>query len=470
MTSAKMTSAKITPAKMTSAKTGAPRASLSVTDGTLMMVGIIIGIGIFKTPQLVALFTPNPWAFVALWALGGVATLIGALVYAELAASYPSTGGEYHFLTRAFGRDVGFLFAWARTTVIQTGAIAAVAFVLGDYAQELYALSAHGPAIYGGAALLILTLVNLAGTYESKTAQNIFTVLEAGALAAIALVGFLHGGGDAVTAASPENPSLDAMEFGTTGFGAMGLAMVFILLTYGGWNEAAYLSADLRNVKRDMIRILLIGTAVVTILYVLINLAYLQVLGFEGLRRSNAVAADVMRIGFGDSGAAILSLIVVCAALSTMNASIFTGARLYHALGEDLALKRLRVWNMRGNNPRHAILAQSLIAFALLMFGALARDGFQAMVEYTAPVFWFFLLLVGVSLFVLRRRDPERERPFRAPLYPLLPALFCAICGYLLYASLVYTGRGALVGIVVLLAGIPLIGLTRRKRRSAASE
>jgi APA family basic amino acid/polyamine antiporter len=449
---------------MTTDKTGAPRASLSVTDGALMMVGIIIGIGIFKTPQLVALFTPNPWVFVALWALGGVATLIGALVYAELAASYPSTGGEYHFLTRAFGQDVGFLFAWARTTVIQTGAIAAVAFVLGDYAQELYALGAHGPAIYGGAALLILTLVNLAGTYESKTAQNIFTVLEAGALAAIALAGFLHGGGDAATIVPSENSGL-----GATGFGTMGLAMVFILLTYGGWNEAAYLSADLRNVKRDMIRILLIGTAVVTILYVLINLAYLQVLGFEGLRRSNAVAADVMRIGFGDSGAAILSLIVVCAALSTMNASIFTGARLYHALGEDLALKHLRVWDRRGNNPRHAILAQSLIAFALLMFGAFARDGFQAMVEYTAPVFWFFLLLVGVSLFVLRRRDPERERPFRAPLYPLIPALFCAICGYLLYASLVYTGRGALVGIVVLLAGIPLIGFTRRKRRGAAA-
>jgi APA family basic amino acid/polyamine antiporter len=441
---------------MSTQQSGAPRASLSVTDGALMMVGIIIGIGIFKTPQLVALNVGSETLFIAVWAIGGLMTLIGALVYAELAAAYPSTGGEYTFLSKAYGQPVGFLFAWARTTVIQTGAIAAVAFVLGDYAQQLYALGEHGSAIYAAAALLILTLINLAGTYQSKTAQNIFTVLEATALAAIALVGFLYGG-DGTPAATSPSPDI----------GAVGLAMVFILLTYGGWNEAAYLSADLRNVKRDMIRILLIGTAVVTLLYVLINLAYLHVLGLEGLRSSSAVAAEVMRVGFGATGAVILSLIVVCAALSTMNASIFTGARLYHALGEDLQLKRLRLWNVKGNNPRNAIIAQSIIAFALVLFGAATREGFSAMVEYTAPVFWFFLLLVGLSLFVLRRRDPGRERPFKVPLYPVIPLLFCAICGYLLYASLAYTGYGALVGIAVLLAGIPLLGFVRKKRRVA---
>jgi amino acid transporter len=442
---------------MVTQQSGAPRASLSVTDGALMMVGIIIGIGIFKTPQLVALNVSSETWFVAAWFLGGLATLIGALVYAELAAAYPSTGGEYHFLTRAYGQQVGFLFAWARTTVIQTGAIAAVCFVLGDYAQQLYPLGIYGAAVYGAAGLFVLTLVNLAGTYESKTAQNILTVLEASALAAIALVGFLYGGG-----AAPTAPAAEA------NLGALGLAMVFILLTYGGWNEAAYLSADLKNVRRDMIRILLIGTAVVTVLYVAINIAYLNVLGLEGLRKSDAVAAAVMRAGFGASGAAILSLIVVCAALSTINASIFTGARVYHALGQDLQLERLKIWSDEGNNPRNAIIAQSLIAFALILFGAISKDGFSAMVEYTAPVFWFFILLVGLSLFVLRAKDPRRERPFRVPLYPVTPILFCLICAYLLYSSLVYTGYGALVGIAVLLAGIPLLGFVRKKRRVAA--
>ena len=442
---------------MSMPETSKPRASLSVVDGAMMVVGIIIGIGIFKTPQLVAMFVPNEWVFVGVWIAGGIVTLIGALVYAELAAAYPSTGGEYHFLTRAFGQQVGFMFAWARTTVIQTGAIAAVAFVLGDYAQQLFSLGPSGPAIYAAVALAALTAVNLSGTYESKTAQNLLSLVLLAAMFTIVAVGYLYGGG--ATAAAPS---------ASGGSSAVGLAMVFILLTYGGWNEAAYLSADVRDVRRDMIRILLVGTGTVMLLYVLINIAYLHVLGLEGMRKSDAIAADVMRLAFGASGAVIVSLIVCTAALSTMNASIFTGARLYHALGEDLKLERLRMWSSTGNNPRNAILAQSIIAMVLVLFGAMARDGFKAMVEYTAPVFWFFLFLVGVSAFVLRHREPDRERPFRMPLYPVTPSLFCLTCLYLLYSSVVYTGRGALVGVAVLLLGVPLLFVVRTKRTAAA--
>jgi basic amino acid/polyamine antiporter, APA family len=446
---------------MTQQQQSTPRASLSVLDGALMMVGIIIGIGIFKTPQLVAMFTPNEWAFVGVWVAGGVATLIGALVYAELAAAYPSTGGEYHFLSRALGRQTGFLFAWARTTVIQTGAIAAVAFVLGDYAQGLIPLGPYGPAVYAAIGLVALTALNIAGTYESKTAQNILTLVLVTAMMLIVAIGFLGvGSGPAATAPASGGP----------GYGMIGLAMVFILLTYGGWNEAAYLSADVRNVRRDMIRILLTGTAIVTTVYVLVNVAYLLVLGMEGLRKSDTIAADVMRTGFGATGATVVSLIVCIAALSTMNASIFTGARLYHALGQDLSLEKLRMWDSVRNNPRNAILVQSAIAFVLVCFGAFARDGFKAMVEYTAPVFWFFLLLVGVSLFVLRQRDPDRERPFKVPLYPVTPALFCLICAYLLYSSLAYTGRGALFGIAVLILGVPVMLWARGKQRVVPAE
>ena len=449
---------------MTSQDSGAPRASLSVVDGALMMVGVIIGIGIFKTPQIVALNVSSDAWFIAAWVLGGVGTLIGALVYAELAAAYPSTGGEYHFLTRAYGQGVGFLFAWARTTVIQTGAIAAICFVLGDYAQQIYSLGKYGSAIYGAAGLFIFTLVNIAGTYESKTAQNVLTVLEATALAAIALVGFTYGGG-----AAPAAPA------GDLNVGAFGLAMVLILLTYGGWNEAAYISADLKNVKRDMIRILLIGTAVVTVLYVAINMAYLSVLGLDGIRKSDAVAASVMRMAFGASGAIVLSVVVICAAASTINASIFTGARLYHALGQDLALDRLRIWNVEGNNPRNAIIAQSVIAFVLIIFGAMTQDGFLGMVLYTSPVFWFFILLTGLGLIVLRQTDPDRERPFRVPLYPITPILFCLMCAYLLYSSLVYAASKdanifGWIGIGVLVLGIPLLGLVRKRQRVAMAK
>jgi amino acid transporter len=438
---------------MSTQQSTTPRASLSVFDGVAIMVGLIIGVGIFRLPQLVALNTDSSAMVLGVWIVGGVITLIGALVYAELAATYPSTGGEYHFLSRALGRNVGLLFAWARTTVIQTGAIAAVSFVFGDYAQQLWPLGAYGPSIYAAAALLFLTLINLAGTYQSKNAQIVFTVLEVGAVVFIAWVG--------LALASPA-PSASAVPAPSSG--ALGLAIVFILFTYGGWNEAAYLSKDVRDVSRNMVRILIGGTLIVALLYVLINAAYLHVLGLEGMRKSSAIAADVMRAGMGSTGAVLLSLFVCCAALSTINASIFTGARVYHALGEDLSVRALSFWSATGNNPRNAIYLQSAIALALIGFGATTREGFTAMVEYTAPVFWFFLFLVGVSAFVLRAREPDRERPFRMPFYPVTPALFCLTCLYLLYSSVAYTGLGALVGVGVLLLGVPLLLLARTKR------
>ena len=439
---------------MSTPQSTTPRASLSIGDGIAMMVGLIIGVGIFKLPFLVALNVDSTAMFLGLWVIGGVITLIGALVYSELAAAYPSTGGEYHFLTRAYGSDVGLLFAWARTTVIQTGAIAAVAFVFGDYAQQLWPLGTYGSPLYAAMALLFITLINLAGTYQSKTAQIVFTVLEVGALLFVSFVGF------ALASPAPSAAVVPA----ASSSGVLGLAIVFILFTYGGWNEAAYLSRDVRDVGRSMVVILIVGTLVVTLLYLLINLAYLHVLGLEGLRKAPAIAADVMRAGMGPIGAVLLSLFVCCAALSTINASVFTGARVYHALGEDLAVRSLSFWSSTGNNPRNAIYIQSAISFALIAFGAATKEGFEAMVAYTAPVFWFFLFLVGISSIILRYRDGIESRPFRMPLYPVTPVLLCLTCAYLFYSSVAYAGWGAVVGVVVLLLGIPPIMLARRKR------
>lgn len=435
---------------MAPGESAAPRASLSVTDGVAMLVGMIVGIGIFRTSQLVALNVDSEWTFIGLWVLGGLATLIGALCYAELSTTYPSTGGEYSFLSRAYGQRVGLLFAWARISVIQTGAIAAVGFVYGDYAQQLVPLGSFGPAIHAAIAILALTLVNLLGTHPSKRAQLWFTLLTFSAILAVAVVGLASSG------AAPAIRAPSASD------GAIGLALIFILLTYGGWNEAAYMSAEMRGGRRDIVKVLVLGTAAVSVLYVVVNLAYLNILGLEGLRKSDVAAADLMRNAVGPAGAIALSLVICVEALSTINASVFTGARVYHALGQDFpSFRVLGSWDKRGNTPVNGLLLQGAIAMALVGLGVLTRDGFKAMVEYTAPVFWFFLLLVGIALFVLRRREPARERPFRVPLYPLVPALFCLTCAYLLYSSLVYTGLGALVGIAVLLVGTPLLLLPR---------
>lgn len=420
-------------------------------QASAMLVGIVVGIGIFKTPPIVAANSSSEMMFLGLWLAGGVLTMIGALCYAELSSSYPSSGGEYHYLTKAYGEGVGFLFAWGRMTVMQTGAIAAVGFVYGDYASIVVPLGPWGPAIHAAIALLVLTGVQLVGTELSGRTQFVLTVLTVAAVVLVAIVGFIAEPRATVTAA----PS--------TGGGAAGLAMVFVLLTYGGWNETAYISGEVRDARRNMARVLLIGTFLVIVLYMLMNVALIRVFGLNGLRAADAVAADLMGQVFGASGAAIVSLCVMCTALSTLNATIFTGARSNLALGQSFSLfSGLGVRNDRTGTPVNAVLLQAAIALGLIAFGSMARDGFTHMVEYTAPVFWTFMFLIGVSLFLFRMRDPDRPAAFRVPLYPVTPAIFCATSAYLLYSSVVYTGYGSLVGMAIFAAGLPVYWLGRR--------
>ena len=425
-------------------KVAQPRKIISVTDGVAFTAGIVIGIGIFRMPPLVALNTPNETMYMMAWLAGGVAMLIGMLCYAELAAANPDAGGEYSFLQRAYGNRVAVVFAWARGTVIQTGAIAYVAFVFGDYANQILPLGGNGASIWAAISVLAITGLNLTGTQPGKKTQLLFSAMTICALLVVIIVGI---GVEATTQTQQIS----------TGGNALGLAMVFVLLTYGGWNEVAYLSGEMKNPRRDMLRVALIGTGVVTLIYLAINFVFLRALGFSGLRESKAVGADLMRLAVGDNGAFLIALVVCCAALSTLNATIFTGARVYFALGRDLpAIRPLGVWNERGGNPANAFLLQGFIALVLVVFGAFTRDGFTAMVEYTAPVFWLFLLLVSLSLFIFRYRESNGQRPFSTPLYPLTPILFTTMCTYLLYSSLAYTGYGALFGLGVVAIGIPL--------------
>lgn len=440
-----------------------PQPTLTLLDAVAMIVGIVIGAGIFKAPSIVAGSVSSAQVFIALWIAGGVISLVGALCYAELGSAFPNTGGEYFFLSRAFGGRVGFLFAWARMSVVQTGAIAAIAFVFGDYATPLLPLGAHSPVIYAALAVVGITALNIAGTRESKRLQSALTLALGGAILTIIVVGLASSG--AVSAPSPATDS-SAPLFSQ-------LALIFILLTYGGWNEAAYLTAEIQDGRRNIVRALMLGILIVTVLYVLLNLAYLNVLGLSGMKASKAVAADLMKATLGDAGAVVLSLIVIAAALSTLNATVFTGARTNYAMGRDFRVfGALGVWRERSNTPVNALLVQGVVALALVVLASFTPDGFETMVAYTAPAFWLFFMLTGVSLFVLRRRQALNERPFRVPLYPLTPLLFCAMCGYMLYSSVNYAmskdpgSLGAQLGIGVLLVGIPLALVVRKRTGS----
>jgi amino acid transporter len=446
------TKASLTPA--------APKPLLSVPDGIFLTVGMVVGVGIFKLPSLVAGNASSPALFLLLWLLGGVVSLCGALVYAELATRHAETGGEYVFLQRGLGNGAAFIFAWSRMTVIQTGAIAAVAFAFGEYATQIFALGKHSAALWAALAVAALTGLNLAGTWESKTAQKMTQVVLLAALVVLALVAFTASPVPREMAQSAPVPT------------AFGLAMIFVLFTFGGWNEAAYLSGELREPRRNMVRVLVWGIIAVTALYLLVNAAYLSALGLEGMRSSSAVAADAMRQAVGDQGAVMVAIVVCVSALTTMNAAIFTGARTNWALGRDYRLfSGLGQWRESGSTPANALLLQGAIALALIGAGSATPDGFGAMVAYTAPVFWTFFLLTGATLFVFRARGGEPPA-FRVPLYPVVPIAFLAMCAFMLWSAVDYIrnpvygpkfGMMVLAGLGVMALGVPLYFLARRK-------
>ena len=445
----------------------APQQILGVREAVAIIVGIVIGAGIFKAPAMVAGMTGNAgWMFAA-WLLGGVMSLIGALCYAELATAYSHTGGDYHFLRRAYGRSVSFLFGWARFSVITTGSIALLAFVFGDYMHQILPLPLVGKtasqSLYAAAAVAILSWINLRGTRTGASTQSWLTAVEVlGLLLIVAAAIFVPGQAEAVAAPSAQS---------SPGVASLGMAMVFVLLTYGGWNEAAYISAELKDVRRNMVKSLVWSIVIITALYLLVTWAYWKVLGMGALAKSDAVAADMLHVAFGDAGARLISAIVAVSALTSINATMIVGARTSYAMGRDWSiLSPLGTWDGKRGTPSNALRIQCVAALLLVAVGTWTGSGFKSMVEFTAPVFWLFFLLSGISLFVLRAREPETERPFKVPLYPLLPAVFCATCAYMLWSSLSYVYSQSLgglnaawIGVAVLAVGLLLLLLMRSR-------
>lgn len=423
-----------------------------------MIVGIVIGAGIFRVPADVAAAAGSEWQALGLWLLGGLAALCGALSYAELATRYPSIGGEFHFLRLAWGPRLAALFVWARIAVMQTGAIATVAFVAGDYAAGVWP-GGPPPSLWAALAIAAVTAANMASLEAGRRSQQIFVSVELLAIAAVIAAALFLGatGGEARLEGSGSPPP------GT----GLGLALVFIMLAYGGWNEAAYLSAETRDGPAALVRALIFGLGGVTMLYLAVNAAFLFTLGREGLAGTPAPATVLLGAAFGPAASALVGLAVVVAALSTMNATIITGARAMCAAGQQVpAIRALGGWDQARSVPRPALVVQAIVALMLAAYGATTRDGFAAMVAFGAPVFWLFLALTAGALFMLRWRHPAKKG-FGVPLYPIVPLVFLGVCLAMLWSSLDYarfllasseSGRLAgILGILILAAGIPLV-------------
>jgi amino acid transporter len=328
-------------------------------------------------------------------------------------------------------------------------------------------LGEHGTAVYAALLAVALTLINVAGIRQGSGTQNWLTVLEVGGVVIVIVAGLLVASpaADLPAAAAAATAATTAAD--KAWHEGIGMVMLFVLFTYSGWNESAYVSAEVRDARRNLVRALVISILVVTVLYLLANWAYLRALGLPGMAKSQAVAADLLGKAWGPAGAIMISLMVVVSAITSANATIIVGARSNYALGRDWSVfSFLGRWNGAAGTPTTALLAQGVIALALIALGAYTRKGLETMVDYTNPVFWFFFTLVGASLIVLRVRDPRAERPFRVPLYPVTPIILCAVAAYLLWRSLDYARFGSLLGAGVVAAGVPVL-LWARSREAA---
>jgi len=304
---------------------------------------------------------------------------------------------------------------------------------------------------YAVLSVVVLTMINILGVREGKWTQNLLTTTKVVGLVMVVGAGFWFASPDASVVSSAKGATHTNYY----------LALILVLWTYGGWNEMAYIGAEVRNPRKNILRALLLGTVAVTAIYVLVNLAFVAALGFEGMRNSGAVAADVLQLGLGNRGAQVISILVCVSALGAINGQIFTGARIYYAMGTEHRLyARLGRWNKRMGTPVWSLVMQGLVTLVLVVAFGLMESGFQSMVEYTTAIFWFFFLLVGLSLFVLRWREPDTPRPYRVPWYPLVPILFCLSSLFMFYASLTYAiecGRyQPLWAVAVMLVGVGL--------------
>ncbi len=462
------------------------RPSLSLWDAVSIIVGIVIGTAIFRSAPMVFQNASSPAAALAIWAFGGFLSLMGAYCYAELATAFPRMGGEYEFLRRAYGSWMGFLFAWAQLIVVLTGSIASVAYAFADYAAATFGGGDQMVVALSAGIIVVLSLTNAAGIVFGKAVQNVLSVLKIAALVVVCAVAARWG--DPSQLAGPSLP-LEGPGFG--------LALVFVLYAYGGWNECAFVAAEIKDRDRDLPRALFLGLAIITILYILVNAAYVAVLGFDGARATKTPAADVLQHVFGDTAGRVVSAMIMLSAAGAINGMILTSARVYVALGHDHpTLSRLARWDPDRAAPLTALAVQAVlsVAFVLVVGSAAGRTlldqtltglglpaipwqqyqgGFEALVAGTAPVFWFFFFLSGTTVVVLRYKYPHVPRPFRVPLYPLPVVVFCASCLYMLYSALDYARYLTLIGIVPLALGVPMLLLDmwyRNKGRDGQSD
>jgi APA family basic amino acid/polyamine antiporter len=420
---------------------------LSLLDATMINAGGIIGSGIFMVPATVAMFTGSASLFFMVWIAGGIVSLFGALSVAELGAAMPRAGGQYVYLSEAYGPVWGYLYGWSAVAVINTASIAAVGVAFSEYLRFFFPItdvSIKGIAV---ATIVLLTIINILDVKSGARFQNVFTISKLGAIFGIIILGLVMEGG------SNQNlsPFFSDQSF-TELVGPLGLAMVSVLWTFDGWIFITYVAGEVKNPGRNIPLSLIFCMLIVVTIYLLLNYVLIYTLGFTGMNGSDLVVSDAASVFLGNKGAAIVTLIILISLIGANNGFVLTSARINYAMAKDkLFFYQASQIHPRFKSPANALIIQCVWASLLTFTGT-----FNQLITYIIFASWIFYGMSAGAVIILRNKKPDMERPYKTPLYPWIPIIFILFAIFLTINTIIEAPRDAAIGAGIILAGLPM--------------
>ena len=429
---------------------------LGLFDAGMIVSGAIIGSGIFMNPAESAKFLQSSAQLLFVWIAGGIIALLGGLCFAELGAMFPRTGGQYVYLEKAFKPWLGFLFGWTLFSTIQTGAIAAVSYTCARFISILIPMSNGWVTVLAAALIWSLSLINFLGIRPGSVVQNIFTTLKIAALLALIVIGLFWRG-----------PSFSLGPLFPSGFNlgilsALGLALMPVLFSYGGWQNLNFIGGEVRNPSRNMPMAILSGVGLVAAVYILSNIVYIKALPLAAIQGSTKLASDAVEAMLGLWGARFVSLAIIVSTFGITNVFILTGARVYYVMAKEKAFLPIAArLHPRFKTPGASIFLQSFWASLLLLSNTYGR-----LLQYVTFGDWIFFALTALALLVLRRRMPDLARPYRVWGYPVVPAVFFLISAAVVVNVFISSPMKSLAGTAIIFGGLPFYFFSRRKEKT----
>lgn len=427
---------------------------LTAFDATMIVMGGIIGSGIFINPYVVARQLHSSALILLAWIAGGVIALLGAFVYAELAALRPEVGGQYAYLRDAYHPALAFLYGWALLLVVQTGGMAAVAVTFARYSIELAHVAAPDWLI-AAVVLVVLTVINCIGVRSGSNAQSALMLLKLVAIAMLVGAGFLF--------VAPSRLEIHGLSDGSGLLARFAAAMTPVMFAYGGWQSASFMSGELKRPRRDLVTGLLVGVGGVIAIYILVNVVCLRALGPAGLAATTTPASATMRIALGERGVKLIAFGIAISTLGFLSQAMLTAPRVYYAMADDgLFFRAVARVHPRTRVPMLAIALQGAVAIVIALSGT-----YEQILSYVVSIDFIFFGLTGTALFVFRRRAIDDGEPrFRTPGHPFTTAIFVIACWLVVLGTVARSPKDSAIGFAILAAGLPAYAFWRKRQRS----